>query len=198
MTNKLAVTDQPIHDLLASRWSPRAFDSDRAVSQDDLVALFEAARWAPSCFNEQPWRYLVWDRFEDAAGWQSALECLAPKNQEWALQAPVLALIACSDVFVHNDKPNRWSQYDAGQATASLTTQAMAMDLYVHQMGGFDAEEVGKRFGLPDGITAMAMMAIGYAGDPDSLDEGFRTAETAERERKALDDILFYGKWPAN
>ena len=117
MTDKTATTSRPINTLLATRWSPRAFDPDQAVEPDALTALFEAARWASSCYNEQPWRYLVWDRNTDAVGWQRACDVLTPRNQLWAAQAPVLALVLSKTSFSHNGQTNRWAEYDAGQAT---------------------------------------------------------------------------------
>lgn len=195
MSSKTADTSQPIHELLAERWSPRAFDADRAVSQEDLIALFEAARWAPSCFNEQPWRFIVCNRSDDQSCWDTALSCLAPKNRLWAKNAPVLALVASTDEFAHNGNTNRWAQYDAGQAAACMTVQATALGLHVHQMGGFDADKAASSFNLPDDSTAIAMMAIGYEGSIEDLDADFVEAEQAPRERSILSGLAFKGSW---
>ena len=140
MLEKPAVTRPPIAELIARRWSPRAMDSTQPVSRDHLLALLEAARWAPSCFGDQPWRYLVWDRFRDPAGWQQAFECLAEGNQSWVQNAPVLLLAVAAPAFGHNGQPNRWAQYDTGAASENLCLQAAALGLVAHQMGGFNPE----------------------------------------------------------
>ncbi len=162
MLEKPAITQAPIADLIARRWSPRAIDPDQPVGREHLLALLEAARWAPSCFGDQPWRYLVWDRFHDAASWRQAFECLAEGNQIWVKNAPVLLLSIAAPNFGHNDQPNRWAQYDTGAASENLCIQAAALGLAAHQMGGFDAAAVAKLAGLPERATPMAMIAIGH------------------------------------
>ena len=142
MTSKRAVTSEPIAPLLGERWSPRAFDADKAVSTRQLTQLMEAARWAPSCYNEQPWRYVVCDRNQSEADWEKALSCLVEGNRSWAARAPILMAAIASTQFTRNGKHNRWSEYDTGAASENLCLQATAMGLAAHQMGGFDAQAV--------------------------------------------------------
>lgn len=195
MIAKKARTEVDIHELIASRWSPRAFDSNKPVPDEHIVSLMEAARWAPSCFNDQPWRFLVFNRFNNESAWEIALSCLTEKNQSWAKNAPVLvAAIAC-DRFTHNDKPNRWSQYDTGAASLSICLQAQALGMAAHQMGGFDAGKVKASFEIPEQHAVMAMMAIGYQGPVDTLAENFRESETEPRERVAIEERFFENSW---
>ncbi|MDD5274825.1 MAG: nitroreductase family protein [Methylovulum sp.] len=195
MQQKLAKTRVKIHELMQTRWSPRAFDPDRMVSHDDLIALLEAARWAPSCFNDQPWRYVVCNKATDKTGWQNAFTTLAEKNQLWAKNAPVLILATAMSNFNHNGKPNRHAMYDTGAASVSLCLQAVALGLVVHQMGGFDAEKAREVFHLPAECTPLAMMAVGYQGDASLLDDAFKEAELAARARVELSQQFFSGRW---
>lgn len=195
MHQKFADTSVKIHALIASRWSPRAFDPDKPVSHADLTALLEAARWAPSCFNDQPWRYIVCDKARDPAGWESGLAVIAEKNQLWAKNAPVLLLAVAMENFNHNGKPNRWAMYDTGAASVSLCLQATALGLIAHQMGGFDADLARQTFKLPDDCTPMAMMAVGYQAEAVSLADDFLAAEQAERSRATLGQRFYLGQW---
>ncbi|MGZ5050598.1 MAG: nitroreductase family protein [Methylobacter sp.] len=195
MQQKTAITRVKLHDLIQSRWSPRAFDAGKSVSREDLLALVEAAHWAPSCFNDQPWRFVVCDKTSDTAGWQQAFSVLAEKNQRWAKNAPVLMLAAAMDNFNHNGQPNRWAMYDTGAASMSMVLQATALGLVVHQMGGFDADKAREVFQLPDDCKPVAMMAVGYQAEADVLDEDFKAAELGPRSRAALEDRFFAGLW---
>lgn len=195
MKNKPATTSVNIHEIIRNRWSPRAFDATRDVSNAVLAALLEAARWAPSCFNEQPWRYVVCVKSKDETGWRNALSILSEKNSQWAKNAPVLILSAAKHNFSHNGKANRWAMYDAGAASASLCLQAVALGLVVHQMGGFDVAGAREVFHLPDDCTPMAMMAVGYQAESDVLDEDFRAAELAARSRVPLAEQFYFGQW---
>ena len=195
MIDKTADTQVPIHELIASRWSGRAYDPDRPVEREKLTAILEAARWAPSCFNDQPWRYLVWDRFRDPDNWQQALACLAEKNQGWAQRAPLLMLATAGTAFSHNNKPNRWGQYDTGAASENICLQAAALGLMAHQMGGFDVDRVRVVFAIPDAYDCMAMITIGYAGDPTLLDEDLRQAELDSRSRQPLEKHFYESSW---
>ena len=193
--NKLAQTSESISDIIASRWSPRAFDPDKAVTRERITALLEAARWAPSCFGDEPWRFLVFDKARDPESWHKAWGCLVEGNQAWATHAPVLMASVADSRFRRNGKPNRWGMYDTGAAAISLCLQATAQGMIAHQMGGFDGEGLSESFGIPAEFTPMAMIAIGYAGDPDSLPEGAKEAEQADRSRQPLDEIAFSGHW---
>jgi len=185
----------PVARLFAERWSTRAFAAGKQVEQTAIASCLEAARWAPSCFGEEPWHYIVADRFTDEAGWGEVLHALADKNQLWATSAPVL-IVACADPhFSHNDKPNRWAEYDTGQATICLCLQAASLGLASHQMGGFDSEALKQSLGIPAEMTVMSVTAIGHPGDAEALHEDFRPMEAAPRPRKPLAGIVHAGDW---
>ena len=192
---KRAASSVPIHDLIASRWSPRAIDQDTRVTRQQITALLEAARWAPSCFGDQPWRFLVWDRFADSDAWQQAFDCLAEGNQTWVRQCPVLLAAVAHSEFERNGKPNRWGQYDTGAASENLCLQAAALELVAHQMGGFDKTRLTAAFGIPERFTPMAMIAVGAPAAQETLPEKFREAETAPRNRRPLPELAFDGRW---
>jgi nitroreductase len=192
---KPATTRVPIHDLLAARWSPRAFDPARPVTREQIAALIEAARWAPSCYGDEPWRFLVWDRATDEAGWQRAFDCLAPANQGWVKNVPLLLAAVAAPVFDHSGKPNRWAHYDTGAAAENLVLQAVALGLVAHQMGGFDADKLRVSFSIPDDCMPMAMIAVGYQATPDLLAEEVRARELAPRARKPHETRFFAGTW---
>ena len=195
MTKKTAVTSIPIHDIISRRWSPRAFDANRHVNSGQITSLLEAARWAPSCFGDEPWRFVVCNRSASEVAWQQALECLAPKNQEWAVNAPVLMLACADSVFRQNGKTNRWAQYDTGGAAISLCIQAVDLGLAAHQMGGFDPDAARIAFNIPEQFTPMAMIAVGHQASANTLGEDFKAAELAERSRRPLSDNCFDGVW---
>ena len=194
MFAKPATPSTPIHDLIAQRWSPRAFDANKPVSRSQVLALLEAARWAPSCFGDEPWRYIVWDRARDPASWQKAFDCLAEGNQAW-VNTPILIAAGADPHFRHNGKDNRWAQYDAGAASISICLQAVALGLAAHQMGGFDAQKLRATFAIPDDITLMAMIGVGYQATPDILQGEIRENETAPRKRQPLGALFFDGAW---
>lgn len=194
--SKTAQPDHPIHDLIARRWSPRAF-ADRDVATGDLARLFEAARWASSAFNEQPWRFVVGTR-DQGALWQRLFDCLVPGNQSWCRHAPVLVLTAVSRQYAHNGKRNHHAWHDLGLAVGNLVLQATELDLAVHQMAGFDAQVARETFAIPETFEPVTMMAIGHVGDPSTLEADWaRDAETAPRTRKPLDEIVFGDDWGA-
>lgn len=187
--NKRATTRYPIHDLHAERWSPRAF-SARPVDHELLGSLFEAARWAPSCFNEQPWRFFVATQ-EEPERFALLRGLLVPANETWASHAPVLALSVAKLDFTRDEKPNRHAYHDVGLAVGALVSQAHAHGLYMHQMGGFDVERARTELAIPPGYDPVAMMAIGYLGDPEDLPEDLREREHAPRQRKPLGQLVF-------
>lgn len=193
--NKPAITQVPIAPVLADRWSGRAYDASKPVSREQTIALLEAARWAPSCFGDQPWRFMVWDKHLDAASWQQAFDCLVPGNQGWVQHAPLLFLITADTLFNHNGKPNRWGQYDTGAAAENLCLQASAMGLMAHQMGGFDADKTRATFAIPEQYTLMAMLSVGYPADISTLSGETLERETAPRSRRALGELFFDGAW---
>jgi len=185
----------PIERLFANRWSTRAFDPDTPVSAGQLAACLEAARWAPSCFGEEPWHFIIANRFADAQAWQQALDCLAAKNQLWARQAPVLIVATANPVFARNGNANRWAEYDTGQAAICLCLQAEALGLASHQMGGFDPEAMKSALGIAEQMHVMSVTALGHSGDMQALAEDFQPMETAPRTRKPLADIVHAGSW---
>jgi nitroreductase len=190
---KPAETQVPIHDLIRNRWSPRAFES-RPVEPEKLCALFEAARWAASSFNAQPWFFIVAAK-DDPANFKKVLDCFVEFNQGWAKNAPVVMLSVAAMNFAHNHEPNRHAFHDVGQAAANLALQATALGLELHQMAGILPDKAREIFAIPDGYEAVAGIALGYPGDPASLPEPLRKREEEARTRKSLDSFVFTGKW---
>jgi nitroreductase len=193
MADKKASTDYPIHELLAARWSPCAFEN-RLVPEADLRSLFEAARWAPSSYNEQPWSYIVATK-DDPEQFQRLLSCLVDGNQVWAKAAPVLALGVVSLKFARNGKDNRAAIHDLGLAANNLVMEATARGLFVHQMIGIVPDKAREIYGIPEGFEAWTGLALGYKGDPTSLPDRLRERDLAPRQRKPLREFVFSGKW---
>ena len=183
----------PIDPMFLDRWSPRAF-APEPVSKEALASLFEAARWAPSCYNEQPWLFLYASKEEDLDVFRSLL---TPKNRVWAEGAPVLAIVLARRAFEKNGKPNRWAAFDAGAAWMSLALQARRLGLYTHAMAGFDEERAYEALGAPkERYEAMAAIAIGRRGDPPQLPEDLARRETPSL-RKPLAEVAIEGRYPA-
>jgi nitroreductase len=176
-----------VHHIL-HRWSPRAY-ADRDVPLEDLKKGFEAARWAASSYNEQPWRFLVGWRGD--ATYKKIFDSLVPFNQSWAKSAPVLILSVASKHFAHNGEVNRHSWHDTGAAMANFGVQITALGLHSHSMAGFDHEKAQTAFHIPDEFETVAVTAVGYLGDPESLPEGPRKSEVAPRQRKDLKEFVF-------
>jgi nitroreductase len=192
-TEKFAETLPGVHDLIRKRWSPRSF-SAREVSTQDLKTILEAARWAASSNNEQPWRFLV-ARKSDGAAYEKILNLLVPANQAWAKTAPVLLIMAAKRTFSHSGSPNRYGLHDAGQALAHLFLQATALGLHAHGMAGFDAERARKELGIPDDYDLGAAVALGYVASPEQLPERYRQGEISKRQRRPLQEIVFRANW---
>jgi len=192
---KRAVPDHPIHSLLAERRSPYAFAS-RPVGASELRSLFEAARWAPSCFNEQPWSYIVATK-DDATEFERLLACLVDANQAWAKAVPVLALGVVSQKFALNGKDNRTAAHDLGLAAGNLLVEATARGLVVHQMAGILPDKARETYSIPDGHVAWTGIAIGYPGDPATIAEPYKTRDLTPRRRKPLSEFVFRGEWGA-
>jgi nitroreductase len=188
-----APSEHSIHELIRNRWSPRAF-ADKPISADVLRSLFEAARWAPSSFNEQPWAYIVATK-EDKANFEKLLGTLVEFNAAWAKHAHVLAIAVSELRFAQNHNPNRNAQYDTGAATALLSVEATARGLVVHQMAGFDPEKARNTFAIPEGWEPVAAIAIGYPGSPDSLPRKLKDRELAPRTRKPIREFVMTGSW---
>lgn len=192
---KPATTQIAIHEIIANRWSGRAYDPARPVTREQVIALLEAARWAPSCYGDQPWRFVVWNKADDASGWQAAFDTLSPGNQGWVKDAPLLVLACADSLFNHNGQPNRWAQYDTGAAVENLCLQAEALGLMAHQMGGFDPDKARTTFNVPQQYTLMAMVSVGYPADPASFSAEMKERETAPRKRRELGELFFAGGW---
>ncbi len=173
-------------DALKKRWSPLAFSS-RPVERELLQQLFEAARWAPSSFNEQPWRFVYACRDDEA--YLTFLDCLVPANRIWAKHAPVLMLTVAKTFYDYKNNENPFALYEAGMAMGNLLAQATEMGLVVHQMGGYSKKMAVEKLGIPEGFEPVAMAAIGYYGDPEKLPEGLREREQQVRTRLAVDAI---------
>jgi nitroreductase len=191
--HKPAPTDVPLHMLIRDRWSPRAF-SDKLVSPEVLRSLFEAARWAPSSNNQQPWTYIVATK-DDPENFDKILSTLVEFNAGWAKHAPVLALSVAQIKVPKDGSPNRVALHDVGSASAQLTFEAVARGLFVHQMAGFDPEKARRVFSIPQDWEPVAAMAIGYPGDPQTLPDRLRDRELAPRTRKPLSEFVIAGTW---
>lgn len=190
---KQASPTYPIHELIANRWSPYAF-SDRPVTRDDLRSLFEAARWAPSSYNEQPWSYILATK-DEPEEFARLLSCLVEGNQAWAKAAPVLALGCTSLLFKLNGKPNAAAIHDLGLAAGSLCVEATARGLFVHQMIGILPDKAREVFRIPEGVQPLTGLAIGYAADPSTLPEKLKERDLAPRTRKPLAEFVFSAEW---
>ena len=190
---KPAPTDQAIHPLLAQRWSPYAFTGED-VAEADLLALFEAARWAASSYNEQPWRFVV-ARREEPEAFEKVLSCLVPFNQGWARRAPVLALGLVQTVRPGDGSPNAAAQHDLGLAAATLTVEATHRGLSVHQMSGIVAERIRAAWALPDDILPLTALAIGHAASLETTPEDMRDRQARPRERRPLPEFVFGEHW---
>ena len=194
---KPAQTCAPIHPLIASRWSPRAFDVHQIVSNHSIAALLEAARWTPSCYGAEPWRFVVCNHNQKSDAWQKAFDCLAAGNQLWAKNAQLL-ILACAEMqFSHNGAPNRHAAYDCGAAVMSLVLEAENQGLRCHQMGGFCADTARRAFSVAETFECMAMIAVGYqaTGEHKLLSDQLHAAEVAVRTRKPLGECFFDGEW---
>jgi nitroreductase len=188
-------TAHPINYLLRQRWSPRAF-ANRRVEPEKLRSILEAARWAPSSFNAQPWNFLVATK-DDPADFERMLGCLVPGNQTWAKSAPVLMITVATSAFTHNGKPNRHSFYDTGAAAAMLSIEATSLGLHVHQMAGFEPDKVREAYGVPAGAEPVSAIAVGYLGDPATLPDDLRKKEEVPGQRKPLSEFVFAKGWGA-
>jgi len=187
---KPAETSQPVHDLIRDRWSPRAFQ-DKPVPRDLLISLFEAARWAASCNNSQPWRFIIASR-EDTAEYEKLLGCFNDRNQSWAVTAPVL-IIACADKNLPNGNASDHGWYDTGAAMAQLTFQASSHGLVVHQAQGIIQDQIRETYGVPADFDICTGIALGYQGEADLLPQNYAEREILPRDRKPVSEFVFTG-----
>lgn len=190
---KPASTDAPVHELIRHRWSPRAFET-RPVEPEKLRSLFEAARWAASTTNSQPWYYIV-ATHDDAENFARVLQCFNENNQAWTKHAPVIGLSVTAVNFASSGKPNRFAFHDLGAATATMALEAVSQGLQLHQMGGIFPDKAREVFGVPEGYEVAAGIALGYPGDPKSLPDTLRQRESQPRQRKPVSEFVFSGHW---
>ena len=190
---KEASRDHPVHELISKRWSPYAF-SGRPIPREHLLSIFEAARWAASSFNEQPWRYIVANR-DRRDDFEKILSCLLQGNQAWAREATMLALGCTRITFSHNDKPNRVAQHDLGLASASLTFEATSRGVYVHQMAGILPGKARQVFAIPDEFEVVTALALGYRADLGAGARELRARDENPRTRRPLDEFVFGAEW---
>ncbi|GAP98759.1 nitroreductase family protein [Leptolyngbya sp. NIES-2104] len=193
LVDKIVETQYPIESILQNRWSPLAF-SDRLVEPEKLRSVLEAARWAASSYNEQPWSFIIATR-DNSEEFDRLLGCLAEGNQEWAKSAPVLMISVARLNFERNGTENRHAFHDVGAAEANLATQATALGLYVHQMAGFDVQKAKALYSIPQGYEPVDAIALGYPGDPHSLPDRLQQRLSAPRSRKLLKEFVFTGNW---
>jgi nitroreductase len=193
MKEKETPNDHPIDDLIKKRWSPVAFDN-RPIEKEKILSLFEAARWAPSCFNEQPWSFIVAEK-SDSEAFAKMLDCLSEANRAWAHSAYLLIISVAKLHFDHNGKPNRHAWYDTGAAAMNLVLQAAALGLHAHQMAGFSVEKAREVYLIPETQQPVTAIAVGYPGDSASLTEALRKRNDAPRKRKPVSEFIFTGSW---
>lgn len=192
MSDRRAATAVALHPLLADRWSPRAYSSEHQLGTEELLALLEAARWAPSAMNRQPWRFLVGRRGDET--FKRIYDALLPGNQAWAGNASAL-IVAVAPTHDSEGRPAKHAPYELGLAVGQLVTQAAALGLHTHQMAGFSPDAIRAEFDVPDNHDAYAVIAVGGIGVADELPEALRERELAPRARQPLDEIAFSGSW---
>ncbi|QFU77202.1 nitroreductase [Halioglobus maricola] len=195
MFDKETETSTEVASLLTRRWSGRAYDPERNPTPDQLESLMEAARWAPSCNNAQPWRFLVCSLQESPDARQAVFESLWELNQKWCAVVPVFIVAVARTRFVEPDQENPWAIYDTGAAALSICLQATEMGLMAHQMAGFDAASVQSAFDVPDVYRPVSVITIGYQLQEEAIPESLHEMERAPRTRKNLDQIRSYGDW---
>lgn len=182
-----------IHEYISSRRSHLAF-ADRPVEPEKIASLFEAARWAPSSFNEQPWRFIYAEK-RSPAEFQNMLDCLVPENRIWAKNAPLMVVSMATLNFTRNGKANKYAYHDVGLAVGNLLTQATSMGLVVHQMGGYSVEKARENLLIPEGFDPVAMIAVGYPGSYRDLPEELQVRELQPRTRRPLPETVQKGRW---
>ena len=192
MEKKAAATNY-ISEIIAKRWSPRAFLS-KPIENEKIMSLFEAARWAPSAYNEQPWRFIT-ATSEDSYQHTKMLSCLVDANKAWAKKAPMLIILVVKKNFEFNGKPNRWAMHDCGLALENLLLQTVELGLAAHPMAGFSVDAVKSGYSVPDDYEPLVAIAVGYPGEPEMLEGELLEREKDPRERKEISDFVFNGKW---
>jgi len=187
---KQTITDYPILDVISKRWSPRAF-SDKMIEHEKLLSIFEAARWAPSAFNEQPWTFLVVTK-ENEKMYEKLYSCISEFNKPWTHNAPVLILTLAKKTFTHNGSENTYAYYDLGLAVSNLLIQATSFDIYMHQLAGFSKEKALQEFDIPDNYEPATVIVMGYLGKENSLSKELLQKEQAPRIRNKVADFVHF------
>jgi len=190
---KPAQSEYPLLDVIRERWSPRAFSKD-SIPEKELYTLFEAARWAPSCFNDQPWFYIYSTR-EEPEKFSRLLQCLVEQNQVWARNAPVLVLAIARRHFSTRDRDNRHAFHDLGMSLMSLILQATAQGIFTHPMAGFSVEKAMEILYIPEGYEPVTAIAMGYPGKTEDLPPDLQEKEKEQRQRKEIRDFVFKNNW---
>lgn len=193
MQNKPAKTAKPLNELIQQRWSPRAFNG-APIAKETIVKLFEAARWAASRFNSQPWRFIVATN-DEVAEFEKLVGCLNEGNQQWASKSSAIVAVVASLKSRPEADPNPALMYDVGLAVGQLVIEAMANGLYVHQMAGIQRDKIKETYHVPEAHAIICCLAIGEMGDAANLSETLQQREAAPRERKPLSDFVFTGDW---
>ena len=182
--------DYEVVEEITTRWSPRAFDPEREVPKEDLMAMLEAARYAPSCFNEQPWRFILGRRGDE--NYNKIKEALKDTNREWASSASVLMMILSRQKFEKNQKDNRWHLFDAGTAWGYFSLEAERRGLITHAMGGFSVDKIREAFEVTEDVSIIAAVAVGYYGDKATLSpENFKKEKPSPRDD--IEEIVIEG-----
>ncbi len=193
--HKPASVDYPVHPLIKNRWSPRAY-ADKPVESEKVCSLLAAARWAPSCYNEQPWRFFVGHKTTSPQAWQVLFDLLVPFNQQWCKNAPLLILSVAKKTFTHSGDPNAHAEHDCGMAFENMALQAVDLGLISHQMAGYKWKDAPSVLSLPPDFKPVTMMVVGYQGElSDIPDDELRQGETEPRQRKTLQELTFSTRW---
>jgi len=189
-----APADHPIEANFRRRWSPRSY-AETPVSASALNSLLEAARWSASCFNLQPWNFIVLRKDEHAAAYEKLFGCLSVNNQGWAGKAPVLMLAVARTTKPADGTPNPYAWYDTGAAIANLAAQAGPLGLQVHSMAGFDSAKAREAFNIPEGFDPVCALTVGHPGPAEALPEALKQRETGPRVRRKVEEFAFFGGW---
>ena len=191
---KLADTEVDIAPLIAERWSPRVFNPDFMMDDNSVKSILEAARWAPSCFGDQPWKFVIFHK-KDALSWVKALNCLSVGNQNWAMDTSLLICVCANKNFKHNNNENKWAKYDSGAAAENICLQSTHMGLAAHQMGGFDSDKIRNLANIPVEFDVMSFIAIGKPLSKDLMSKEQLEAEATSRKRLKLNEIYYENEW---
>jgi len=188
LSQAIIADDSLVSPIFLKRHSGKYYDTSRTITKDQVQALIEAARWAPSSHNDQPWNFIICDRIQTPEAFDKALNTIKTTNQKWAKYAALLVIVVARTSLLYKGKPNEYAEYDTGSAAISMALQAADLGLMAHQLGGFDKEKIVEVFQLPENFKPMTIMAIGYeSSQPDN--------EPKPRERRPIGENFFMGEW---